>query len=89
MGWCEFYQIEPWGLAVEDTLNAYQISTMVNLKIDSTTKPYDIKEFMLYKEPEKVEPVTHDNPEVLSELMISGLFGNNVVRFDKIKKEKE
>ena len=64
IGWIEFYECEPWGLAVADTLNAHAISVQVNLQRDSKTRPepYAIKDFLVFPEPVKdavaVEPAT-------------------------------
>ena len=66
LGWIEMYAIEPWGLAVADTLNAHGISVLVNLKRDheSHPEPYLIKDFRLYSDQEEtsapVDPPTVD-----------------------------
>jgi hypothetical protein len=46
----EFYDIEPWGLAVDDSMNAHAISVLANVNRDSKTRPkaYTIKDFLLY-----------------------------------------
>ena len=55
----EFYSVEPWGLAVTDTMNAYQISVMANLERDAKAvpEPYTIRDFLLFPGPVAVEPV--------------------------------
>lgn len=49
----EFYNLEPFGLQAQDTLNAHQISVMVNLERDAKTRPepYKIKDFLLFPPP--------------------------------------
>ena len=51
----EFHAIEPFGLPVADSLNAYQMSVMANLERDSKTRPepYAIRDFLLFPPPAK------------------------------------
>ena len=56
----EFYQIEPWGLAVQDAMqaNALQVLANINRSTETRPDPYSIKDFMLFApvEAEKPEP---------------------------------
>jgi hypothetical protein len=54
----EFYGIEPFGLAVSDTLSAHQISVMANLERDPKAKPepYMIRDFLLFQPPVEKAP---------------------------------
>lgn len=63
----EFYSVEPWGLAVTDTLNAHQISIMANLERDSKARPepYLIKDFLLFAAP----------VEAVAEVLVEGKTG--------------
>lgn len=56
-----FYEIEPFGLHVQDAMNAHRISYAVNLERDREQRPepYLLKDFLLF--PPFVEPV----PEAL------------------------
>lgn len=51
--WQEFYNIEPWGLAVRDAMQAHGVSVMANLERDSKSRPepYMIKDFLLFPGP--------------------------------------
>jgi len=51
----EFYSIEPFGLSVQDAMNAHQISVMANLERDAKTRPepYVIRDFLLFPPPVK------------------------------------
>ena len=55
-----FYDIEPWGLSVQDALqaNAVQVLANINRDAEQQPKPYSIKDFMLFVPPEvpKEEP---------------------------------
>lgn len=53
----EFYELEPWGLAVQDALSAHTISAMANLKRDPERRPeaYMIKDFLLFGRPDAPE----------------------------------
>ena len=57
----EFYQIEPWGLAVQDAMqaNAVQVLANINRNVETRKEPYSIKDFMLFApvEAEKPEPM--------------------------------
>ena len=92
IGWLEFYELEPFGLAVNDALNGYAMATMVNLKRDPDKQPdaFQPKDFMLFREsdsePEKV--ISNPDPEIQSELIIAALFGPKTVRADKLKSEE-
>ena len=46
----EFYCVEPFGLPVQDRMNAHQISVAVNLQRDSKSRsePYQINDFLLF-----------------------------------------
>lgn len=46
----EFYELEPFGLAVQDALSAHTISVMANLERDAKARPapYVIKDFLLF-----------------------------------------
>ena len=56
-----FYAIEPFGLAVQDTLHAHQLALLANLERDATTKPqpYQISDFLLFapSAPLQAEPL--------------------------------
>ena len=54
----EFYGLEPFGLAVQDAMNAHQISVMANLERDAKFRPepYLIRDFLLFPPPIQVVP---------------------------------
>ena len=56
-----FYDIEPFGLAVQDAMqaNTAQVLANVNRSADSRPEPYRIKDFLLFAPPEvpKEEPM--------------------------------
>jgi hypothetical protein len=62
LGWQQFYMIEPWGLRTEDAMHAHAISVLANINRDTKVRkePFQIKDFLLYKEP---EPVTAEEDE--------------------------
>ena len=57
----EFYEIEPWGLAVHDAFQANGVQVLANVNRDPAQRkePYRLKDFMLFapKEAERVEPL--------------------------------
>lgn len=55
LGWQEFYNIEPWGLPIQDAMQANIISVMANLERNPKERPdpYLIKDFLLYPAPSK------------------------------------
>ena len=54
----EFYEIEPWGLAVADALQANGAALLANVNRDAEkrSEPYSVKDFMLFKPVKKPEP---------------------------------
>lgn len=46
----EFYEIEPWGLQVQDSMNAHALSVLANINRNPKKRPqpYAIKDFLLY-----------------------------------------
>ena len=56
----EFYEIEPWGLAVQDAMQANAVAVLanVNRNTEERREPYRLKDFMLFapSEKPKVEP---------------------------------
>ena len=61
IGWQQFYAVEPWGLQVQDAMQANAVSVLANVNRDSERKPqaYQIRDFMLFMPPEppKSEPM--------------------------------
>lgn len=55
----EFYEIEPWGLAVHDAFQANGVQVLANVNRDPAQRkePYRLKDFMLFapKEAERAE----------------------------------
>jgi hypothetical protein len=55
-----FYEIEPWGLAVQDAMQANAVQVLANVNRDAKQRPepYRIKDFLLFAPPEapKAEP---------------------------------
>lgn len=92
LGWMEFYELEPWGVAVDDALNAYGIATLANVNRDSskTPKPYGIKDFLLFGQGKSSGPelVCHEDPDQQTEAMIAGMFGGDVIRADRLFSNK-
>lgn len=64
LGWQEYYTVEPWGLGVQDALNAHALSVLANVNRDSKTRPepYVARDFLLFPgpPPPPVEPPTVD-----------------------------
>ena len=56
----EFYEIEPWGLAVQDALQANAVAVLANVNRDAEKRPeaYRLKDFMLFAPPQepRIEP---------------------------------
>lgn len=54
MQWAHLYQGEPWGQYPENARNAHIISTLANINRDTKKreKPFELKEFMLFRPPE-------------------------------------
>lgn len=63
--WQEFYEIEPFGLQVQDAFHAHGIAVLANVNRDPKRRkePFGIKDFLLHPEPQppgpKVEPTVH------------------------------
>ena len=57
----EFYEIEPWGLAVQDALQANAVKVLANVNRDAEKQPeaYRLKDFLLFAPPQapRVEPM--------------------------------
>lgn len=60
--WKEFFECEPWGLGVWDSMHAHVMSMLANVNRDSETnpQPYTLQDFLLFNEPE-IEAVTIDD----------------------------
>lgn len=84
LGWQEFYDIEPWGIAVQDSLNGYAISALANVNRDSKARPkaYSYSDFLLFTQQDEPEPVLilHEDPDKQTEAMIAGQFGGMKVQ---------
>lgn len=87
--WREFYEIEPWGLAVQDSLAAGLATLLANVHRDpkARPKPFQLKEFRLFNEPApEAEGVvsTSDgllaSPEQHSDMVLALFAGMNVIR---------
>lgn len=87
--WREFYEIEPWGLAVQDSLTAGLAALLANVHRDvkARPKPFQIKEFRLFAEPEPEQLGVVFTPEGLlatpeqhSEMVLALFAGMNVIR---------
>jgi hypothetical protein len=63
----EFYAIEPWGIAVQDAMQAHINQTLANTNRDSRKRPdpYRLSEFLLFNAPPAEEPVSEpEHPRV-------------------------
>ncbi len=90
LAWQEYYEIEPFGTAVHDALNAYLIASMANMKRNPEVKPdaYQAKEFLLFGEPnEEAKLIEYKNADTQTEAMIACMFGRQVNRSDLTFKE--
>ena len=60
VGWREFYNLEPWGLEVQDALQANAVSVLANVNRDAERRPepYKLKDFLIFATADKpkVEP---------------------------------
>ena len=60
MGWREYYAVEPWGLDVQDAMQANAISVAANIARNPENKPdaYRLRDFLLFaqKQPDRIEP---------------------------------
>jgi hypothetical protein len=86
VGWQEFYEIEPFGLAVLDAAQAHITSVLANVNRDEKkrAKPYTIDEFQLFAERGAPDVIALDDPDAQTEAMIAAQFGGlKVTRADK------
>jgi hypothetical protein len=92
--WQEFYEIEPFGLHVQDAFHAHQIAVMGNIHRDNKKRPepFEIKDFLLHREPEpaapKVEP-TVEGKTAAQWRMIFAAEAHNAARRRAQAKETE
>jgi hypothetical protein len=56
--WQEFYDIEPFGIQVQDAFHAQGISVLANANRDvkKRKEPFEIRDFLLFREPESEKP---------------------------------
>lgn len=84
MDWQEYYDIEPWGLAVRDAAQAHIAVTLANINRDAKQRPdaYRLDEFLLFRErkTEKAGPVLLPNDDAQTNSMIEAMFGGKAVR---------
>lgn len=54
VGWQQFYGLEPWGLAVQDTMqaNAVHVAANINRDAEQRPEPYRLRDFLLFSPPE-------------------------------------
>lgn len=67
LSWQEFYGIEPWGLAVQDAMQAHVNQMLANTNRDSQRRPepYQLREFLLYADLSKRDHVSEaEHPRV-------------------------
>ncbi|MFZ6813752.1 phage tail assembly protein T [Undibacterium sp. Rencai35W] len=63
----EFYAIEPWGVSVQDAMQAHLASVLANVNRDSRQhpEPYKLSDFLLYHAPPQEDHVSEpDHPRV-------------------------
>ena len=55
MGWREYYNVEPWGLDVQDAMQANGVAVLANINRNTEKRPdpYRLKDFMLFAPKEK------------------------------------
>lgn len=87
--WREFYQIEPWGLAVQDSLFAGLAALLANVNRDAKArpKPYQLSDFRIFDTREQSEGdvvATKDglvsSPDQQSEMVLALFAGTNMIR---------
>lgn len=63
--WQEFYEIEPFGLQVQDAFHAHGIAVLANINRDTKKRkePFSIKDFLLHPEPEPSKPAVEPTVE--------------------------
>lgn len=84
--WQEFYNIEPFGVAVHDLAQANIVRTLAEINRDSKKRgqPYALREFLLFKPQDEQsakapEGILLDDPNKQTELMIAAMFGGLTV----------
>ena len=57
MGWREYYSIEPWGLDVQDALQANAVAVLANINrnTEKRPEPYRLKDFLLFAPKAKLQ----------------------------------
>lgn len=84
LGWQEFYDIEPWGLSVQDAAQAHIAVTLANVNRDSKQRPdaYRLDEFLLFstRKTAVAGPVLLSNADAQTDSMIEAMFGGKAVR---------
>lgn len=50
MGWREYYNVEPWGLDVQDAMQANAVAVLANINrnTEKRSEPYRLKDFLLF-----------------------------------------
>lgn len=66
LSWQEFYAIEPWGLAVQDAMQANIGQILANINRDTKRRPdpYQLREFLLYADLVKGRTDDVEHPRV-------------------------
>jgi hypothetical protein len=69
MQWAQLYETEPWGQYPENARNAHIISTLANINRDTKKrdKPFELKEFMLFRPPEVKQESTDKGATIAPE----------------------
>lgn len=64
LSWQEFYNTEPWGLSVQDALQAHLASILANVNRDSEKrpKPYALGEFLIFSDRHQEPHVAREEP---------------------------
>jgi flagellar basal body rod protein FlgC len=60
----EFYAVEPWGLSVQDAMQAHLASIIANVNRDSKKRPdpYQLSEFLIFSTPQQKPHTIPDEP---------------------------
>jgi hypothetical protein len=60
----EFYAVEPWGVAVQDAMQANLASIMANVNRDSKKRPtpYALSDFLIFGDPQQERHAAPEDP---------------------------
>jgi hypothetical protein len=64
LNWQEFYSVEPWGLSVQDALQAHLASILANVNRDSGKRPvpYALSDFLIFADLHKEQKTSQEEP---------------------------